>query len=47
MSVSDPRARLAQSAQPFQDLIDLILFALAGLTAEESDRLETRLQQML
>ena len=41
------RARLADPAQPLQNLIDRILFALAGLTAEESAQLEMRLATML
>lgn len=41
------RSALAPEAQPFQDLIDRLLFAMAGLTAEESAAIEERLGQML
>jgi hypothetical protein len=41
------RARLAQPAQPIQELVDRVLFGLAGLTAAESARLEARLETML
>jgi type I restriction-modification system DNA methylase subunit len=41
------RAKLSPEAQPFQDLIDRILFALAGFTADEIERLTERLEGML
>lgn len=37
----------APQAQSLQDLIDRILFRLAGLTDDESSGLETRLARML
>ena len=41
------RSALAPAAQPLQDLIDRLLYAMAGLTPEESARLEARLAKML
>lgn len=41
------RSSLAPEAQPLQDLIDRILYALAGLTEEEARGLEERLSRML
>jgi len=41
------RSSLNPAAQPYQDLIDRLLFAMAGLTAEESAGVEERLRQML
>ena len=41
------RSALSPDAQPYQDLIDRILYALAGLTDDEARRLEERLAQML
>jgi hypothetical protein len=41
------RSALAPEAQPYQDLIDRILFRLAGLTDEEVQGLEKRLEGML
>jgi hypothetical protein len=41
------RSALAPAAQPLQDLIDRLLYAMAGLTATESAGLETRLAAML
>ena len=41
------RSALARDAQPFQDFIDRLLFALAGLTETESAALEERLAQMM
>jgi hypothetical protein len=41
------RSALAPKAQPYQDLIDRILYRLAGLTDAEAQGLETRLEQML
>lgn len=41
------RSALAPEAQPYQDLIDKILFRLAGLTDSESEGLEKRLATML
>ena len=35
------------AAQPFQDLIERLLYAMAGLTPDESAGLEARLAQML
>jgi hypothetical protein len=36
-----------QCGQPYQDLIDKLLFAMAGLTEAESAGLEERLARML
>jgi hypothetical protein len=41
------RANLSVSAQPFQDLVDRILFAAAGITDREGASLTQRLAQML
>ncbi len=41
------RAALAPEAQPLQDLIDRILFGMAGLTEAEAAGLESRLANML
>ena len=41
------RSALAPAAHPFQDLIDRLLYAMAGLTPDESASLEARLAQML
>jgi hypothetical protein len=41
------RSHLADAAQPLQNLIDRILYALAGLTAAEVTGLEDRLSRML
>lgn len=41
------RSALAPAAQPLQDLIDRLLYAMAGLTAAESARLEAGLAHML
>lgn len=41
------RATLAPEAKPYQDLIDRIFYAMAGLSASEADGLEERLAQML
>lgn len=41
------RSALDPEAQPYQDLIDRLLFAMAGLTTEESTALEERLSKML
>ena len=41
------RSALDPSAQPYQDLIDRLIFAMAGLTLEESSGLEERLSVML
>jgi hypothetical protein len=41
------RSALSPEAQPFQDLLDKILFRLAGLTEVEIERLERRLGKML
>ncbi len=41
------RSALAPDAQPYQDLIDKILFRLAGLTDAEAEGLERRLETML
>jgi len=46
MSRSD-RSALSSEAQPFQDFIDRVFFAMAGLTPEESAGLEERLATML
>lgn len=41
------RSRLAPDAQPYQDLIDLLLYRMAGLTDDEQRGLERRLDEML
>jgi hypothetical protein len=41
------RSHLAPAAQPYQDLIDRILYTLAGLSEPEWRGLEGRLAQML
>jgi hypothetical protein len=41
------RSRLASDAQPYQELIDLLLYKMAGLTEDEQRGLEHRLGQML
>jgi len=41
------RSALDPAAQPYQDLIDQLLYAMAGLTADESAALEDRLTNML
>jgi type I restriction-modification system DNA methylase subunit len=41
------RSRLAPAAQPYQDLLDRLFFAMAGLTDAEGQALEERLSQML
>jgi hypothetical protein len=41
------RSALAPEAQPYQDLIDRIFCAMAGLSASEAAGLEERLAQML
>jgi hypothetical protein len=41
------RSALAPAAQPCQDLIDRLLYAMAGLTPNEVAGLEARLEQML
>ena len=41
------RSALAPAAQPLQDLIDRLLYAMAGLTDEEARGLEARLVRML
>lgn len=41
------RSALAPDAQPLQDLIDRLMFAMAGLTPEETAGLEDRLGEML
>ncbi len=41
------RSALAPEAQPFQDLIDRILYRMAGLTDAEAEGLEKRLEGML
>ncbi|HYP26817.1 MAG TPA: Eco57I restriction-modification methylase domain-containing protein, partial [Blastocatellia bacterium] len=41
------RSALDPKAQPYQDLIDQLFYAMAGLTEEESSQLEMRLAQML
>ena len=41
------RSALAPEAQPYQDLIDRILFRMAGLTDSEVTSLEQRLESML
>jgi type I restriction-modification system DNA methylase subunit len=41
------RSALAPEAQPYQDLIDRIFYAMAGLSASEAAGLEERLAQML
>jgi hypothetical protein len=41
------RSSLAAASQPLQDLIDRLLYAMAGLSEEESASLEERLANML
>jgi hypothetical protein len=41
------RSQLAPTAQPYQDFIDQLFYATAGLTPEEASGLENRLAQML
>ena len=41
------RSKLAPEAQPLQDLIDRLFYAMAGLSDIEAGRLEARLSQML
>ncbi len=41
------RSALDPAAQPYQDFIDRLLFALAGFTDAEARGLETRLASML
>jgi len=41
------RSSLAAEAQPYQDLIDRLLYAMAGLTDAEAAGLERRLSEML
>jgi hypothetical protein len=41
------RSALAPDAQPYQDLIDRILYRMAGLTDAEAQGLEKRLGEML
>ena len=41
------RSQLAPAAQPYQDFIDQLFYAMAGLTTEEASDLEDRLTQML
>jgi hypothetical protein len=41
------RSQLSEEAQRYQDAIDRIVFAMAGLTREESGSLEVRLGRML
>jgi hypothetical protein len=41
------RSALAPAAQPLQDLIDRILYRMAGLTDDEATGLQDRLAKML
>jgi hypothetical protein len=41
------RSKLAEAAQPFQDLIDWLLHKMAGLSDAEAAGLEERLAHML
>lgn len=41
------RSQLAPTAQPYQDFIDQLFYAMAGLTPSEASELEDRLDQML
>ena len=41
------RAVLSKEAQPYQDFIDHVLFAMAGLSTDESQALEQRLEVMM
>jgi len=41
------RSALYSGAQPIQDLLDKIIFRLAGLTDAEAEGLEQRLSKML
>ncbi len=41
------RSSLAREAQPYQNLIDRMLYRMAGLTDDEARALEERLERML
>ncbi len=41
------RSRLDPKAQPIQDVIDQLFYAMAGLSADEACGLEDRLKRML
>lgn len=41
------RSALSPQAQPYQDFIDSVLYAMAGLTEEEAKGLEQRLTRMI
>jgi len=41
------RSALSPEAQPYQDLIDRLFYAMAGLTVDEAKALEDRLSKML
>jgi hypothetical protein len=41
------RSALDPAAQPYQDLIDQLIYGMAGLTAEEVKALEERYARML
>ena len=41
------RSHLDPAAQPYQDLIDRLFYAMAGLTDDEAKGLEDRLARML
>ena len=41
------RSALAPEAQPYQDLINVLLYKMAGLTDEEQRGVEQRLEEML
>ncbi len=41
------RSALHPTAQPYQDFIDRLLYAMAGITAPEAAALETRLAEMM
>jgi hypothetical protein len=45
--VRTERSALDPAAQPFQDLIDQLLFRMAGFSDEESAGLEKRYERML
>ena len=41
------RSSLSDAAQPYQDLIDRLLYDMAGITPTEAEQLEERLSRML
>jgi hypothetical protein len=41
------RAALSEQTQPYQDFIDRVIFAMAGLSVSEAQGLEQRLSEMM